>query len=307
MSQPTTPEGADSDASTGTPPTASPTASKKGKPARKVWLSPAGISALAAVLAAVVAVAGLLLQRAEPTTAPPTTEPAGTAPSTTPAAEAALFVYGSSMPGMSRYQAISAYVVRSARDTVRGSLYDSGLGYPMARFDGQGEIRGFVLWLDAATAQAALTEMTRVEAGLFHPVQVRTGSGVTAQAYEWIGSTDGYPRIDAWDGTTADYGATVAWTDLDVGACFQPSDTQVITSWCGAPHAWEAFHAGTADSEARARTACTDAFDPFVGRPAAKSGLLLRTFHEPDDGRYLCAVGMNGETSPGGSLRGADR
>lgn len=92
-----------------------------------------------------------------------------------------------------------------------------------------------------------------------------------------------------------------------MGACFQPSDTQVITSWCGAPHAWEAFHAGTADSEARARTACTDAFDPFVGRPAAKSGLLLRTFHEPDDGRYLCAVGMNGETSPGGSLRGADR
>ncbi len=287
-------------------------APKQPKPARKVWLSPGGISAVAAVLAAFAALIGLFLQRSEPAAvvSPPPSTPVASPPATEPT----LFVYGSSMPGMSRHDLISKYVVRSARDSVQGTLYDSGLGYPMAKFGGDGQIRGVLLWLDPATAEAALTEMTRVEAGLFHPVEVRTASGVTAHAYQWIGSTDGYPRIDAWDGSTGHYGERLSWTELATGTCFQPAqDDQVITIWCGAPHPLEAFHAGTiaaGGSDGAAKAACADPFATFVGRKPEDSELLIRTFVEPASSSrrgFLCAVGFTDQSSRSGSLENADR
>lgn len=279
--------------------------------ARRVWLSPGGISAIAAALAAVAALIGLFLQQREPASTPsPTTAPPSAA------TEPALFVYGSSMPGMSRYDIISRYVTRSARDTVQGSLYDSGLGYPLARFGGDGQIRGVVLWLDPATAEAALTEMTRVEAGLFHPVTVRTATGVSAQAYQWIGSTDGFPKIDAWDGSTAHYGARVRWPELAPGDCFQAFDDETVTtSWCTAPHALEVFHTGTlkegaADPRSAAERACRGPFAAFVGRDPDDSELVLRVYSggtsAPGTTAFLCAVGVNGE-AVAGTLKGADR
>ena len=290
--------------------------SSAGRPAgqtprrpRRAWLSPGGISAVAAVAAVLVAAIGLFMQR-EPASlpAPP--------PSATTPTESALFVYGSSMPGMSRYDVIGRYVVRSARDTVQGSLYDSGLGYPLARFDGGGVVRGFVLWLDPSTAEQALTDMTRVEAGLFSPVTVRTATGVTATAYQWIGGTDGFPRIDSWDGTTAHYGSGLTWPELQVGDCFQQvDDLAVLTSWCEAPHALEAFHAGTlpeggADPRAAAETVCTAAFSRFVGRGRSKSELISRAYAQSasESGRpqFLCAIGQDGATTVG-TLRGSDR
>ncbi|HMQ36212.1 MAG TPA: gamma-glutamylcyclotransferase [Micropruina sp.] len=296
----------------GTPATERPPAgSDRARRARKIWLSPGGISAIAAALAAVAALIGLFVQQREPAATPnPTPAPPSVG------AEPALFVYGSSMPGMSRYDAIGRYVIRSARDTVRGSLYDSGLGYPMAKFGGDGQIRGVVLWLDPATAEAALAEMTRVEAGLFHPVTVRTASGVSAQAYQWIGSTDGFPTIDAWDGSTAHYGARIGWPELKPGDCFQAFDDQTVTtSWCKAPHALEAFHTGTlkegaADPRSAAERACRGPFAEFVGRDPEDSELVLRVYsHSASESRtpaFLCAVGADGE-AVAGTLSGADR
>lgn len=287
-------------------------AAKKPKKPKRVWFTPGGISAIAAVLAVAVALIGMFLQRPA--------EPAGTPTTATPpspsVAEPVLFSYGTSMPGMSRYDAISSYVVRTARDSVQGTLYDSGLGYPLARFGGDGRTNGVLLWLDPATAQAALTEMTRVEGGLFHPVQVRTASGVTAHAYQWIGSTDGYPRIDTWDGSTAGYGARAHWLDLRSGDCFQLADDAVLTMWCQAPHAWEVYFGGTlpsqtATADAAAESSCAEQFETFIGRAATDSTLITRTFLEPDrtgaERRYLCAVGIPGALSPGGSLEGSDR
>ncbi len=285
---------------------------KRPKAARRVWLSPGGISAMAAVLAAIAALIGLFLQRAEPTAVQQNPSMSAVSPAVD---EPALFVYGSSMPGMSRYDQLSKYVVRSARDSVQGRLYDSGLGYPMAKFDGDGQVRGVVLWLDPATAEAAMTEMTKVESGLFHPRRVRTASGITAQAYEWIGSTDGYPRIDSWDGSTGHYGERLPWTELAGGACFQPSqDDYVVTMWCEAPHAWEAFQVGTlaaGRSDAAARSACADAFGAFVGREPDRSELVMRTYVEPPGTgttrSFLCAVGLPGQVAQSGSLQNADR
>jgi len=300
-----------------------PAAEPAPKPAipprwRRTWLSPTGLSAIAAIAAVLVGVWGLLAQNRGP--APVTATPADSSgPAASASAEPvqpALFVYGSSMPGMSRHDLISRYVDRSARDTVKGTVYDSGLGYPMAKFGGDGVVSGVVLWLDPATAKEAMTEMTRVEAGLFHPVSVRTAGGVTAQAYEWIGSTEGYPRIDAWDGSTAHYGAHVGWEDLAVGDCFQSAgDDLVITSWCEAPHALEAYHAGSingakGDVRVAAEKACAAAFSSFVGREQSASELTTRVLSESASAnsrpRFLCAVGVPGMTYAG-SLANSDR
>jgi hypothetical protein len=43
-----------------------------------------------------------------------------------------LFVYGSTMPGQSRYGYIEHYVESSTPDAVEGLLYDSGQDYPLA-------------------------------------------------------------------------------------------------------------------------------------------------------------------------------
>lgn len=289
-----------------------PGSSRLGR-ARKVWLSPGGISAIAAALAVVLTAIGLYVQ-SRPAGAPAAVSPGAGAGSTAPT-EPALFVYGSSMPGMSRHDVISRFVVRSARDSVPGTLYDSGLGYPMAKFGTGDVVRGVVLWLDPATAAEAMAEMTRVEAGLFHPVPVRTATGVSAQAYEWIGATDGYPRIDAWDGSTAGYGQRVGWPELQAGDCFQADDdVSMLTSWCAAPHALEAYATGVVrtrgDVRSAAETQCDQAFEPFIGRARAESQLLVRVYAESrsqtDAPRYLCAVGIEGSTHAG-SLRGADR
>lgn len=281
---------------------------------RRTWLSPAGISGIAAVVALLIGFATLLVQLREPAT-PQSGTPAV---STTPGDERpALFVYGSSMPGMSRYDSISRYVTGSVRDSVDGLLYDSGLGYPLAKFGPGGEVRGFILWLDTATAEAAMAEMTRVESGLFHPVSVRTRSGVTAQAFEWLGPTDGLPRTEVWDGTTAHFGQELAWVDLQAGDCFQPTEDEstVLLVWCEAPHPWEVSFAGTvkpsgAGRRETAEAACDEAHLDYIGRPRSESELAVRVFDAPPDENgeapVLCSVGEAGQLVRG-SLRQSDR
>ena len=290
-----------------------PIATRRPPAWRRTWLSPGGISGIAAVVALFIGLATLMVQLREP---PPTQG----APlvSVTPSAErAALFVYGSSMPGMSRYDAVSRYVAGSVRDSVDGLLFDSGLGYPLAKFGPGGEVRGFVLWLDPATADAAMAEMTRVEAGLFHPVKVRTRSGITAQAFEWIGPTDDLPRIDVWDGTTAQFGQDVAWLDLQEGECFQATDDErtVLLVWCEAPHQYEVSFSGTvkrtgAGARETAEAACDDAHRAYIGRPQSESRLAVRVFDAPVNAKgevpVLCGVGEAGQLVRG-SLRQSDR
>lgn len=283
--------------------TAPPAGDRPRSGRRRLWLTPGGISAIAAVAALVLTAIGLVLQARASVPAPPAT-------SAVPEPDApALFVYGSSMPGMSRYREISEYVTRSARDSVQGQLYDSGLGYPMAKFGGEGEVSGFVLWLDPDTADAALAEMTRLESGLFHPTSIRTRGGVTAHGYEWISATDGYPRIDAWDGSTEQFGAQTPWTDLAVGDCFQPDsdESTVVTIWCEAPHAYEAYHAapldaGDAGVREAAVAACDAAFGAFIGIPLPESTLTTRIYSSTPDAenpRVLCGVGTPGQLEVG--------
>jgi gamma-glutamylcyclotransferase (GGCT)/AIG2-like uncharacterized protein YtfP len=73
-------------------------------------------------------------------------------------------------------------------------LYDAGV--PAARFDEDGEIEGFVLWLDEDRATEALRELDELEdEGTEYRrirIEVTTDGGTTeAFAYEYIRPLDG--------------------------------------------------------------------------------------------------------------------
>jgi gamma-glutamylcyclotransferase (GGCT)/AIG2-like uncharacterized protein YtfP len=126
-------------------------------------------------------------------------------PSSVPSSvDAYVFVYGTTMPGHLRYPFIEDFVAETTRARVPGRLYDSGSGYPAAKFGGgsaQGAIEGYLLRLRPERVAEAKRAFTEFEAGLFEPVPVTTDGGVTATAYEWIGSVDGLPRLDGmWNG-----------------------------------------------------------------------------------------------------------
>ncbi|NYE19699.1 gamma-glutamylcyclotransferase family protein [Microbacterium immunditiarum] len=263
---------------------------------RSIWLRPSGISALAAVAAVAVALIGVLV------TLQPS--PASGPQASTPADRPALFVYGSSMPGQSRYDVIAEHVLESRPDAVEGFLYDSGLGYPLAKFGPGAEVPGVVLYLHPETADDVLRAMTQVESGLFHPRQVRTQGGVTATAYEWIGATDGFPRIDEWDGSTADYGLVVDESSLVPGDCYGRTarSGEALTTLCDAPHAYEVY--AVVDPGDDTQAACEDEFATFAGLPYSDSVLVVETV---ESGSGVNCIVFEPDVLTSGTLAGARR
>lgn len=295
--------------STPDPPDPAPVAppDEIGAGRRRWWSSPAWVSAVAGVAAVLVAAVSVVVNL-----------PRGAAnPAETTTASAAeghhVFVYGSSMPGESRYGEIKEYVEASTRASVDGLLYDTGLGYPAAKFDPGAEIPGFLLTLNPATADAFLREQTALEAGLFIPVTVQTKSGVAATAWEWIGATDGFPRIDAWDGSTAGYGETIDARALLVGECFtNPDGRTVVTVWCDAPHGYETIVAESLPAEAYSgdqvdaatEARCRQELDALAGPDAAsletERYLPTKEAWEAGDRFVVCAA-----YEPGALLTGS--
>jgi gamma-glutamylcyclotransferase (GGCT)/AIG2-like uncharacterized protein YtfP len=159
---------------------------------RERWLSPGGIGAIAGIVGAIAAVVALFLTRSDP-------DPPAPAPTQQ---HTYLFVYGTTMPGHTRYPLIEQFVARATPDSVEGQLFDTGFGYPAAKFGaGLGTIEGYLLRLRPERVADARRTFTEIEAGLFEPVSVETASGVEATAYEWIRSTDGMEPIDGmWSG-----------------------------------------------------------------------------------------------------------
>lgn len=97
-----------------------------------------------------------------------------------------LFVYGTLRPGEVRWQHLEPFVVGEGIDTsVTGEVYDTGLGYPAARFGGEAHIKGRVYRL--TRLDDALAHLDMVEGavrGLYERVEVTTTSGHVAWAYE---------------------------------------------------------------------------------------------------------------------------
>jgi gamma-glutamylcyclotransferase (GGCT)/AIG2-like uncharacterized protein YtfP len=112
------------------------------------------------------------------------------------------FVYGTTMPGHLRYHLIQEFVAEATPARVPGQVYDTGSGYPAAKFGpGTGEVEGHLLRLRPERVGETQRLFTQIEAGMFERVSVETNSGVTAFAYEWIGSIQGMELIAGeWSG-----------------------------------------------------------------------------------------------------------
>ena len=102
-----------------------------------------------------------------------------------------LFVYGTLQPGESRWHELAQFVVdEGVRTTVPGTVYDTGLDYPAAKFSPATPadlIQGRVYEFDSAQIDVALARLDEVEGavrGLYRRVVVRTAAGPMAWAYE---------------------------------------------------------------------------------------------------------------------------
>ncbi|MCB0966411.1 MAG: gamma-glutamylcyclotransferase [Ilumatobacter sp.] len=101
----------------------------------------------------------------------------------------ALFVYGTLRRGDVRWSFLEPFVVDDGvDDTVDGALFDTGLGYPAAVFDGPGTIVGRTYRLDSSRLDEALAVLDEEEdtvGGLYRRIEVTTGSGMRAWAYAY--------------------------------------------------------------------------------------------------------------------------
>lgn len=104
-----------------------------------------------------------------------------------------LFVYGTLTPTGGAWRLLERWIVGAAEaDAVRGTLYDTGRGYPCATFDpaAPGLVHGVVVQLDPARAHDALAVLDRYEAEEYARIEVRTESGTDAATYVWTAPVD---------------------------------------------------------------------------------------------------------------------
>lgn len=102
--------------------------------------------------------------------------------------EAGLFVYGTLRPGGSRWPILEPLASRHRPATASGRLYDTGLGFPAARFGEPGTVVGdLIALLSAEEALAVLDEVEGLERGLFERVRVEVRSaGETREAWSYV-------------------------------------------------------------------------------------------------------------------------
>ena len=100
-----------------------------------------------------------------------------------------LFVYGTLRPGDVRWHHLEPFVVDEGwDDTAAGSVFDTGLDYPAAKFDRSGTIRGRTYALLTASVDRCLELLDEVEGvveGQYRRVTITTGTGTRAWAYEY--------------------------------------------------------------------------------------------------------------------------
>ncbi len=104
-----------------------------------------------------------------------------------------LFVYGTLRPGDVRWHFLQPFVTDEGwPDTIRGRLFDTGLGYPAAVVDERAAPGGTIVGrtyplLEASLSQAldVLDAEESTVAGLYRRVVVTTHTGTTAFTYEY--------------------------------------------------------------------------------------------------------------------------
>jgi gamma-glutamylcyclotransferase (GGCT)/AIG2-like uncharacterized protein YtfP len=109
-----------------------------------------------------------------------------------------LFVYGTLRPGQQRWPFLAPFVTGEGHDeSVTGMLYDTGRGYPAARFDRRGTIHGRIYPLNFDRLDECLRLLDEVEGAvqdLYRRIAITTASGLEAWAYEYCGEM-AFPEI----------------------------------------------------------------------------------------------------------------
>lgn len=112
---------------------------------------------------------------------------------------ALLFAYGTLLPGEVRWQFLQPFVVDEGMpDVVGGALFDTGLGFPAAVFDGSAVVHGRVFSLVIDRRDEALALLDEVEGavdGGYRRRVVTTAAGRRAWAYEYGSGLDLSPIV----------------------------------------------------------------------------------------------------------------
>ncbi|MUL64857.1 hypothetical protein BOO86_10325 [Mycobacterium sp. CBMA 234] len=110
-----------------------------------------------------------------------------------------LFVYGTLMPGQTRWPALAPWIVGSPiPDSVVGELFDTGYGWPAIVVRPGEPIAGFTVLLAADSLSAALDALDEIEGtdkGLFQRIPVTTTLGSRAWIYQWASATAQFTKI----------------------------------------------------------------------------------------------------------------
>ena len=130
---------------------------------------------------------------------------------------ARLFLYGTLMPGETRWRLLAPLVAPAEperaeperaeperaepeRAEAAGYLYRTPYGWPAAVFDpaASSAVPGLAVTLqDPGRALAVLDEIEGTSAGLFHRRLITTSAG-PCWAYHWPGQTSGFQAITRW-------------------------------------------------------------------------------------------------------------
>ncbi|MGI8664033.1 MAG: gamma-glutamylcyclotransferase family protein [Acidimicrobiales bacterium] len=118
---------------------------------------------------------------------------------------AALFVYGTLQPDQARWPLLAPFAAKAAHRpaTVAGRLFDTGLGYPAAVFEGNSDahVPGLIVELADGMSERALHVLDKVEGtefDLYARVLVTTTDGEAAWSYAWQGNCDELTPIERW-------------------------------------------------------------------------------------------------------------
>ena len=102
-----------------------------------------------------------------------------------------MFVYGTLQPGEPRWPQLRPFAHSWAPATATGRLWDTGHGYPAARFDRDGdELPGVAVILTDGCAAVGVLDDIEGEGVLFERLEIPTSRG-PAYSYQWLGGTDG--------------------------------------------------------------------------------------------------------------------
>jgi gamma-glutamylcyclotransferase (GGCT)/AIG2-like uncharacterized protein YtfP len=107
-----------------------------------------------------------------------------------------VFVYGTLQPGHEAWHLLEPMVTgRPRRAAIRGTLYDTGMGYPALRLDGEDPIPGWVLPIRSPAR--TLSTLDKYEGPDYRRIRVVLADGQVCWAYVWTEPTQGMAVLPA--------------------------------------------------------------------------------------------------------------